>query len=137
MLTMLKSLKMLATQTAPLQVELVVQDRLPFFVQGECKLNCEFQVTKESNYYLLSSKVQGSIPIQCQFCLDEFQYAYHHQHDLAICLDDRSAEKVMAALDCTVQSTDEVDLLAIVTDDLHLFCPQRHEDSQDCDFFVS
>lgn len=129
---MLKSLKNMAAQTDPIQVQLTVQERLPFFVQGNCELQCEFQVTKETDYYLLSSIVQGNVPIQCQSCLGEFNYAYHQQHDLAICSDDNSAEKVMSVMDCIVNTQDQLDLLAIVTDDLHLFCPQRHIDSKDC-----
>lgn len=125
---MLKSLKLLAAQMAPIQIQLTLQERLPFFVQGNCALNCEFQVDRKSDYYLLSSVVQGTVPVVCQSCLSEFDYSYYQKHELAICSDDSRAEKLMTSLDCMVTPNDEIDLLAIVTDDLHLFCPERHGD---------
>lgn len=134
---MFKSLKTLATQAAPMQVQFTIQERLPFFVQGHCELNCEFEVEKRADYYLLSSTVQGNIPIVCQTCLEEFDYAYHQNHELAICTDELRAEKLMSSLDCIVNPMDEIDLLAIVTDDLHLFCPERHVDSMDCQLITA
>lgn len=129
---MLKSLKLLAAQTAPIQIQFTVQERLPFFVQGNCELNCEFQIDRQSDYYLLTSVVQGTVPVVCQSCLAEFDYAYYQNHKLAICSDESRAEKLMASLDCIVTPNDEIDLLAIVTDDLHLFCPEKHVDSKEC-----
>ncbi len=43
---MLKSLKALAMQAAPSQMQLRLHERLPFFIQGPCALLCEFQIVK-------------------------------------------------------------------------------------------
>lgn len=134
---MLKSLKVLAAQTAPIQIQFRLQERLPFFVQGDCELSCEFHIDRKSDYYLLTSVVQGTVPVICQSCLEEFDYSYYQNHELAICSDESRAEKLMTSLDCIVSANDEIDLLAIVTDDLHLFCPEKHLDEKDCSSILS
>jgi len=81
--------------------------------------------------------VKGPVTVICQRCLQEFEYAYDHKSELALCHSESIAERMMASFDCMVQTDDVLDLQAIVTDELHLFCPEKHENQLDCDLAVS
>ncbi len=130
---MIRSLKTLAKQAEPSQMTLTLSERLPSFIHAPCLMACEFQVDKRSNYYHLSLSVHGKATVICQRCLAEFEYEYDQESQLALCLDDQVAEKMMSSMDCIVHPEDDLDLVSIVTDELHLFCPEKHEDPHDCD----
>ncbi len=117
----------MAKQAHPSQAILHVQERLPYYVQSPCDLHCELSVRQESHYYHLNLKISGQITIHCQRCAQDFQHAYEHSSELAICWDDATADRMMSRLDCIVQTEDDLDLLALATDDIHLFCPEKHE----------
>ena len=130
---MMKSLKTLAKQADPTHIALTLTDRLPNFVQSPCQLSCDIQVTNKQDYYQLSSVVYGAISVTCQRCLGCFEEAYANRSELAICPDDEVAERLMSSLECVVNPGDDIDLVAIITDELHLFCPEKHRDRNDCD----
>jgi uncharacterized protein len=123
----LRSLKTLAKQANPSEVSLQVQERLPYYVQSPCELHCKLVVRQESHYYHLNLQISGRLTIHCQRCAQDFQHDYEHSSELAICPDEEMADRMMSRLDCIVQTEDDLDLLAVVTDDIHLFCPEKHE----------
>ncbi len=113
-------------------VMLHIQHRLPYFILTPCDLSCHFQVMAHGNYDLLSTEVGGKLQIICQRCLEPFEYAYHHVNELVICRTDAEAARYMTSFDCIVSQTGEVDLLEIITDELHLCGHEKHEDMALC-----
>ncbi|MCR9191090.1 MAG: DUF177 domain-containing protein [Gammaproteobacteria bacterium] len=134
---MIRSLKKLTKEEQPVQISMILQERLPYFVQGPCELQCDVWVEKAIDHYHLTVLAKGRVTVICQRCLQPFDYDYDYKSDLALCRNDSIAEKMMASSDCMVQADDALDLQAIVTDDLHLFCPEKHEDQLECDGVVS
>ncbi len=131
-------LKTQAKQNVPQRMVVKLQDRLPEHISSPCELSCEFQVEcVGGDYYLLTLKVTGSLEIRCQRCLNVFQQDYSHQSQLAICQTDEMAETLMANYECTVANDNQVHLIDILTDDLHLFSPEKHQLFTDCDTEIS
>lgn len=125
---LVKSLKVLAQQDQATQCAIEIRSRLPYYIHGPCILNCVVKVQRESQYYHLVLHSTGKLTINCQRCLQDFIYAYEHQSEIAICFNEEGAKRMMARLDCMVHPEDSIDLSEIVTDDLHLFSPEKHED---------
>lgn len=119
---------------APVRVS--IHDRLPVFVKSPCELACDFQVEAHRDYYLLTLDVQGMLELTCQRCLGDFQYDYHNQSKLAVCRSEEVAEKLMASYECIVSEEGEVDLVEIITDELHLYCPEKHSELMACDVLI-
>jgi len=130
---MIKSLKILAKQINPTHIEVTLTQRLPDYIQSPCHITCDIQVTKKQDYYQLTLIVCGQITVTCQRCLGHFVEAYSNRSELALCPDDVIAERLMSIMECTVNPGDDIDLEAIITDELHLFCPEKHRDINDCD----
>ena len=130
-------LKTYAKRERPEHVVVRIHDRLPGFVHSPCELTCDFHVEGHRDYYRMLLEVQGTLKLACQRCLDDFQCHYHHHSELAVCRSDDMAEKIMASYECIVSETDEVDLIEIITDELHLYCPEKHSDPQACDIIIN
>ncbi len=113
-------------------VILHITARLPDFILSPCDVTCHFQVTAEHHYDLVETEVSGTLTVVCQRCLEVFPYAYHHTMQLAVCRNDVDAARYMASFDCIVSETGDVDLLEVVTDELCLYCPEKHEDITHC-----
>lgn len=126
-------LKTYAKQERHKQIPVHLSDRLPVYVQSPCELQCDLQVEAHKNYYLLMMKVQGTLLLTCQRCLGDFSYHYENETKLIVCPSDAIAEQYMDLFECIVSSDGEVDLIDILTDDLYLFCPEKHEDPCACD----
>lgn len=124
----LRSLKTLAKQMHPMQTSLQLNERLPYYIHSPCTVDCEVTVRQEHRYYHLNLKISGQFTISCQRCAKDFPFAYEHSSELAVCVDDDTANRMMIRMDSIVHPEDDLDLIAIVTDDLHLFCPEKHED---------
>ncbi len=111
---------------------LLLQDRLPSHIIGPCDMTCDFYVTKMDEDYLLTLELHGEMTIICQRCLNEFQHAYDHHTQLAICFSEANALSHMKHYECIVTDSFEVSLTNIVIDDLFLYSPEKHENSMDC-----
>jgi uncharacterized protein len=125
-----KSLKTLAKLANPLSLDIEIHERLPGFIPEPCKLRCEIAVQPAREHFILRLKTTGPVVVSCQRCLESFVHYYDHKTELAICSSEEIATQMMSTIDCTVQADDELDLLAIVTDNLHLFIPEKHEDCE-------
>ncbi len=119
-------IKTAAKRQNPQSVVLDLSDRLPVQVVESCHISCAYHVTHCKDYYELNIKTQGNITILCQRCLNAFEYHHEHQTVLAVCATEAVAERYMANLECEVAPDLEIDLSAVVTDDLHLFLPEKH-----------
>jgi len=125
-------LKTHAKQVKSEHIVMHINDRLPVFIHSPCELACEFKVEAHRNYYLLVLNVKGELNLTCQRCMEDFQYAYHNQSQLAVCVSDEVAETLMSSYECILSDENEVNLVDIITDELHLYCPERHEDLTMC-----
>lgn len=125
-------LKKYAKQERNGKVTLNLSDRLPMFISPPCELTCEFQVESQRSYYIIKLNVHGVLSLICQRCLNDFKYEYHNQSNMAVCQTEEDAERLMNSYECIVSLSSEVDLVDIITDELHLFCPEKHEDIVDC-----
>lgn len=129
---MIICLKIASKQLESSRVQLNLSERLPFHIVSDCALVCDYFVRSYPDYYLLTLDVSGVLSIQCQRCLEIFQYDYSNRTELAVCRDETTAENMMEQYDCIVSSHHEVDLGAIVTDELHLYAPEKHPELIEC-----
>ncbi len=114
-----------------------LEDRLPERILSPCELTCDFHVTGYDDYYLLALDVSAVLTITCERCLHAFQDAYHHQTVVAVCATEAIAEALMEQYECIVALGESVNLVDVLTDDLHLFSPLKHAHIKDCDVEVS
>jgi uncharacterized protein len=106
--------------------------RLPAFVNAPVILTCELNVDDNKGFYLLNMRVCGLIQITCQRCLEDFSYDYENNAQIAVCGTDERALELMADYECMVSNDFQVDLNDVLTDDMHLYCPERHLNELDC-----
>ena len=130
---MIKSLKVLAKQDKVLDQNHVLSERLPVFIQAPCELHSSMHLLRQRDYYQLNLSLSGRINIICQRCMAVFEHDYHNESQLAICANEDIAQRLMSQTDPIVNPSDEIDLEAIIIDDLHLFCPEKHQDVQGCE----
>jgi uncharacterized protein len=114
-------------------INIKVNSRLPFFVSSPCELTYNYTIKPHQDFYILDLALEGTILITCQRCLSEFDYFFKHQSEIAVCRKDEMAEKLMATYECIVSNSYEIDLDEVITDELHLFCPEKHAEFSDCD----
>lgn len=119
-------------QSTPTRVQLKLSERLPAHIVSDCILDCEYLVQQRPDYYLLKLDVSGMLTIQCQRCMDVLTYPYDNHTELAICRDEATAERLMDQYECITLSKNEVDLVSIVTDELHLYTPEKHAELIEC-----
>ena len=130
-------LKTYAKQDGPESVVITLQERLPERIICPCDLTCAFHVESYGDYYIVALDVAGTLTVECQRCLQPFQYDYCNQSKLAVCATDAVAETLMEHFECIIAEGDQVDLLDILADELHLFSPEKHEDFNDCNTEIS
>ena len=130
-------LKTYAKQADSKHIVVHLQERLPARVHAPCDVVCDFNVETCRDYYLLTLAVHSELMITCQRCLGHFQYEYQHQTQLAVCATDAMAEQLMERFDCIVAPHHQLDLMEVLTDELHLFLPEKHLDGADCDAEIS
>ena len=133
---MLINVKTCAGQDKPSTISLEIQERLPSHIEGPCLLTCGFSVKNCVDYYLLSLKTTGPLRIICQRCLQTFVTAYEHEMQLAVCDSEPAAEQLMNDYDSVVAKYNQIDLVELLTDDLHLYSPVSHPDSKECDTII-
>ncbi|KTD22302.1 metal-binding, possibly nucleic acid-binding protein [Legionella lansingensis] len=133
---MLINLKTLSAKAEGEHIVLELRERLPTHLISPCTVNCHFSVEKCNDYYLLHLNVESNLGIICQRCLQEFSYHYDNTSELAIVSCDEMADKLMEQFECVVADNNQVDLKELVTDELHLYIPELHAKSSDCDHNV-
>ncbi|ARG97479.1 YceD family protein [Legionella micdadei] len=134
---MLINLKNYAIKEGTHTVVVELSDRLPARIQTRCSVNCQFDVKACDDYYLLTLNVDGVLNLTCQRCLDEFSHHYHNQTELAICRTDEMAEKMMEKYESIVAKNNHVDLAELITDELHLYAPEFHLSTNECNSAAS
>ena len=130
-------LKTYAKQDEPQQIVITLQERLPERIIRPCEFTCIFHVVSYGDYYLLTLDIVGALAVKCQRCLSVFEHEYCNQSKLAVCRTDTVAEALMEHFECVVAENDEIDLLDILADELHLFSPEKHNNYMDCNNEIS
>lgn len=105
-----------------------INERLPFFINKVEEVEFYYTVERFKDYYLLTTDVSACVNIECQRCLQPFVYNYKNFSKIAVCKSEEVAERVMEEFDPIVSLTNEVDFVEIITDDLHLYCPEMHDE---------
>ena len=130
------NLKQQSQASEPLKTTIIVEERLPEHLPSACTLNVEVQVKEFNDYYLMDIKNQGMVDILCQRCLQVFAYEFKQQNQLAVCKTEMAAERLMQDYECIVEGN-HVNLVDILTDNLHLYLPQKHLQFEKCDSDIS
>lgn len=116
------------------QADFKIEERLPEQVSSACVLHCDYQATRvDSTYFILSIKVATDVEITCYRCLKSFIHPYQHTFELAVCDDEKLAESLMSHYECITSDTYWINMIDILTDDLHLNCPAKHLEIAQCD----
>lgn len=123
-----------AAYSEPQQVDITLSERLPPHIVAECNLHCAYSVKSFPDYYILTLDVSGNLPVCCFRCMEIYSYPYTNYTELAICRDEKTAEKCMAEYESLVLDQYKVDLQTILTDELHLYVPEKHSDRYDCQY---
>ena len=116
----------------PSAIELMIQHRLPEWLQPPCRVHCTFLITSISDYYLLTLTITGTLSVTCQRCLEDVNFKYYNSIEIALCRSDERAEALMSSYDCMVVVGDFLDLEAVVVDELHLSLPQIPHGKPEC-----
>ena len=109
-----------------------LSERLPKFITSSCQLKITYHVEAKEDFYLIHLHVKGELPIQCQRCLDEFNFPYDNMTLVAVCRNDERAEQILEYYECIVSANLQVSLEDILIDELHLYAPQFHPKINDC-----
>ncbi|WP_058535300.1 YceD family protein [Legionella saoudiensis] len=109
-----------------------LSERLPRFVATPCVLNASYHVETKEDFYLIHLHVNGELKLQCQRCLDEFSYPYDNSTIIAACRTDERAEELLEHYECVVAPNLQVSLDDLIIDELHLYAPQFHPETEDC-----
>lgn len=110
-----------------------IDERLPSHITDPFELKCQYEVESKGEFYLLKLYEEAQLKITCQRCSQVYSYDYHLVTELAVCSDDKIAEKYQTLYDVIVAQDYLIDLKDILIDNLHLFSPQFHENIESCD----
>ncbi|KTD49358.1 metal-binding protein [Legionella rubrilucens] len=122
-----------AVNQGPQHLSLTLTERLPYYIEPPVHLECGYAVERKDNYYLVNLNVRGDLTITCQRCLKPFAHAYANHLELAVCGSEEAAEKLLTTYEAIVALDNQIDLEGLITDELHLYSPQSHEDPNECD----
>lgn len=126
----------------PVSASFTITERLPYYVNAPCLVDCIYQLEKEDDYYLLILQLKIKANITCQRCLSSFEDEYQHETKIALCRREQRAEQLLSKFDTIVIPEDEIDLLELITDELNLNLPELHLNIENCnpemkDFLIS
>lgn len=112
---------------------LVIKDRLPPFLEGECNLSVSYHAVATDDFYVLNLDVSGPLTVTCQRCLDPFSIDYKNVTAVAVCRTEERAEQLLEEYECIVSSNWKISIEDIVCDELHLYVPEFHQEIIHCD----
>lgn len=110
-----------------------ITNHLPFFLQGPCEVQATYHVEAIEDYHVVQLRVTGDLTVICQRCAHEFNLNYDNATAIAVCKTDARAEQLQETMECIVSADGLIELEDLIRDDLHLYAPQSHPDSNDCD----
>lgn len=129
---MLLNLKLEANRSQIQCAELLLTERLPDTIVAPCRVEVRYVIQESDAYYLIKLEVTSELTIICQRCLDPFTYRYTNDTVLAAYGTETAAEKHNDDCDSIIAPYDELDLAALITDELYLYSPTIHPNIADC-----
>lgn len=111
---------------------LTLNDRLPHFIRAPSELRVAYQVEAKDDFYLIHLHANGLLHLQCQRCLDEFDFPYENATVVAVCRDEVRAETLLEHYECVVSASLQISLDDLIIDELHLYAPQFHTEIEEC-----
>ena len=105
---------------------LTLSERLPHQVHSPCTIHCTWDLEQVKNVYKLHLKLNAELTLICQRCLEPFTYLFEHENTLAMCKNEPTLERLMADYDCVHLTDTFLDFTDILTDELHLYAPEKH-----------
>lgn len=111
----------------------LIDERLPSHISHPFEIKCQYKVESKGEFYLLKLTEDAVLPVVCQRCSQDFSCEYHLETELAVCSDEKVAEKYQSLYDVIVVKDYLIDLKDILIDNLYLFSPQFHENIENCD----
>lgn len=130
-------LKALAARHEPQSFAIVLDDRLPQQLSSPCLLEGQIAASVEKDGYRITLSVQSALTVMCLRCLASYQMAYKRSAVLHAYFDERMATQRMGEEEVIVLDSTTLHLSDILTDDLHLFVPDRHIDHTSCDTMIT
>ena len=115
------------------QTQITLSERLPSFLVSPCTLNVSYEVKARDDFYLINMEVSGELAVTCQRCIHEFNLKYNNSTTIAVTRNDERAEQLLEHYECIVSTNYQVNLEDLIIDELHLYVPQFHEETRDCD----
>ena len=112
--------------------QLLIDDRLPYFVAKPFEMRFQYQIENRGEFYLLRLNEETLVPLLCQRCAEVWSYEYHNQTELAICADEQTAEKYQSVHDVIVVPDLILDIKDVLVDNMHLFLPNMHLEVENC-----
>lgn len=112
--------------------KVVLDERLPSFLKSPCEIDTSYKADFIEDFYLLHLSVKGNLKIICQRCLEDFNFEYNNQLNLAICPSEERAQELFEHYESIVSVNKKVNLQELIIDELHLYVPVFHPEIQDC-----
>lgn len=129
---MIVNLKTVPLNQSSTSHDVAILTRLPAHISSPAQLTCHCRWSKPDSYYLLTLKASGRLTVICQRCLDPFVAEYQNEALLALCPTEGIAERLLVEHETVVYENDEIDLVELITDELHLDSPRTHDSLEDC-----
>ena len=114
------------------QFHITLTERLPRHLSAPCIIHGSFIVHAEQEVYRIVLDTHSVLSLCCLRCAEEYQTHYVQQTSLIVCLSEQLAARYMAVGDCIVLENPYLNLIDILTDELHLFAPEKHIDVKEC-----
>ena len=106
---------------------ITINERLPSHLEAPILLECKYAKITEHNIPILVLSLSGKIGIHCQRCAQPFNYDYENELRIALCSTDEIASRLMDTMEVVVTDLDSINLVDIITDELYLYVPEKHE----------
>ena len=110
-----------------------LQERLPAFVAGSFEMEFSYEVIDNGEFFLLKIVENALVPMHCQRCMGEFIQQHHLETEIAVCHNEKLAEKYQSLYDVIVAKDSIVDLEAILVDNCHLYLSAFHQELDECE----
>jgi uncharacterized metal-binding protein YceD (DUF177 family) len=126
------NLQSLANRGKKEDISLIINERVPDFLEGPCEVLVNYEVKAQPRYYLIHLKTSATLRGICQRCSESFTIPYQHEDELCVCLNEEDSSDLLDKYECVMATNGCVDLLDIITDELYLHAPQHHASIEAC-----
>lgn len=108
-------------------LEVHLETRLPTHVSGPCTLHCDWSLDPYPQYSILTLKLTGDLTLTCLRCAETYTYPFRHENKIAFCRNQSTLEQLMPEMDCLLIEELPADFNELITDELHLYVPEKHD----------